>query len=141
MKTFEFKLTAYPRVIVPDSFIATLRAEAQRPDSEPEYELNEDGSQKQGEDGQPICVKNGFRGDMFLRKMQEQYPDDDDKFIGAVLANGLRKMTRAKIADSLAMSGLGATIPPISIEELLISKVERAKAAKAGEDNTFTAVA
>lgn len=131
MKTFEFKMTAYPRVVVPEQFIKTMREEAQRPDSEPEYELDETGAQKLGEDGKPICIKNGYRGDVFLRKLQAEYPNDDDKFIGAILANGLRKLTRAKIADSLANSGLGATIPPISIQELLIAKVERAKEAKA----------
>lgn len=115
MKTFAISVTLDSRVTVTDEFVAALR-NASVPHPE---DLT-------------------FRLDPFLAAMNEQHTDDDE-FVKAVLANGIRKMTRLGLVDNLHNSGVVATVAPATVEyvdvpDVELSQEQRSKAAAAEAD-------
>lgn len=86
MRTFEMTLQQQVRVVVPQQFTDDMRAHAK----------SEDASE-------------------FLKKMDADYPTDDETFTLQVLKNGIRKNVRADLAKLLEQSGLGCTLAPVSV--------------------------
>lgn len=115
MKTFAISVTLDARITVTDDFVAALR-NASVPHPE---DLT-------------------FRLDPFLAEMNAMH-ENDDAFVKAVLANGIRKMTRLGLVDNLHNSGVVATVAPATIAytevpDVELSQEQRAKAAAAEAD-------
>lgn len=109
MKTFAISVTLDSRVTVTDDFVKALR-NASVPHPE---DLT-------------------FRLDPFLAAMNEQHPEDDD-FVKAVLANGIRKMTRLGLVDNLHNSGVVATVAPATVDFVEVPDVELSQEERAKE--------
>lgn len=86
MKTFKGTTSMDFKIVVPDQFLADLRAAAQADDATP-----------------------------FLKQLQERHPENDDAFLAALLSNGVRKYVRNAVAEFLVTSGLGCTLSPATI--------------------------
>lgn len=86
MRTFKLTLGMDVRVVVPDQFVADMREVAQQPDAT-----------------------------AFLKKVQEDYPTDDETFILQIIKNGTRKHVRLSLASLYESSGLGCTLAPASL--------------------------
>ena len=86
MKTFKLEIALDIKVIVPDGFVASMRAEAV------DAELSTP----------------------FLRNAQEMFPlpTQDEDFILHVLKHGVRYHTRQALAQLFESSGLGCTLSP-----------------------------
>ncbi len=107
MKTFAVTLSVDARIVVTDEFVKNLRIAAR---------------------GEVVDLVNPTP-DPFLAKMNADHIDDDE-FVKAVLANGIRKMTRASLVDNLHHSGVSATVAPASVDFTSIPAVEEAIAEK-----------
>lgn len=94
MRTFKFTLGLDFKAVVPEQFVKDMREIAQNP------QLTSP----------------------FLRKLQDEHPDDDEAFILAVLKNGIRKHVRADLIQHLAKSGIGGSFAPASLEPIDISQ-------------------
>lgn len=105
MKTFAVTVQVDARIVVTDAFIAALRVAAQ---------------------GNPGDLVNP-KPDAFLAAMNDLHADDED-FVKAVLANGMRKMTRLSLVDNLHHSGVSASVAPATIAYTEIPAVEQAVA-------------
>ena len=126
MKTFAISVTLDTRVTVTDDFVQQLR-NASKPHPE---DLT-------------------FVLDPFLAEMDAMHADDDE-FVKAVLANGIRKMTRLGLVDNLRQSGVVATVAPATVQyvevpdvELSQEQREKAQAAEAAAEeglNTLLAL-
>lgn len=86
MKTFKAKLSLDVKIVVPDQFITQMR--------------------KDGASGLAV----------FIGKMHEAHPTNDEAFIEAVLSNGLRTSVKANLLELFANSGLGGTVSPAKID-------------------------
>lgn len=108
MKTFAISVTLDSRVTVTDDFVKALR-NASVPHPE---DLT-------------------FQLDPFLAAIGERYADNDDEFVKAVLANGIRKMTRLGLVDNLHNSGVVATVAPATVQFYEEPEVELAQEKRA----------
>lgn len=108
MKTFAVTVQVDARIVVTDDFIAALRVAAQ---------------------GNPADLVNP-KPDAFLAAMNEHHADDED-FVKAVLANGMRKMTRLSLVDNLHHSGVSASVAPATVAYTEIPVVEQSVAERA----------
>lgn len=100
MKTFAVTVQIDARIVVTDEFIAALRAASQ---------------------DRPGDLVNP-KADVFLAMMDAQH-EDDEEFVKAVLANGMRKMTRLSLVDNLHHSGVAATVSPASVDFIAIPAI------------------
>lgn len=73
-------------ITVPDEFVTKLVAESQLDNAPP-----------------------------FLKAMHDQHKDDDEAFLQAVLANGVRNLIQNSIRSECAVSGFGLRLAPPSI--------------------------
>ena len=103
MKTFAVTVQVDARIVITDAFITSLRASSK---------------------GNPGDLVNS-KPDAFLAAMDAKYSDDEE-FVKAVLANGMRKMTRMSLVDNLHHSGVSASVAPATIAYTEIPVVEQA---------------
>lgn len=108
MKTFAVTVQVDARIVVTDEFIKNMRIASK---------------------GNPGDLVNP-KPDAFLAAMDAQHADDEE-FIKAVLANGMRKMTRLSLVDNLHHSGVSASVAPATIAYTTIPAVEQAVAERA----------
>ena len=108
MKTFAVTVQVDARIVVTDEFVKNLRLAAK---------------------GNPNDLVNPAP-DAFLATMDKLYADDED-YVKAVLANGMRKMTRLSLVDNLHYSGVSATVAPARVEYIEIPAVTQAVAERA----------
>ena len=86
MKTFAVTVQVDARIVITDAFITALRASSK---------------------GNPGDLVNS-KPDAFLAAMDAKYSDDEE-FVKAVLANGMRKMTRMILAFSSSVAPVCAS--------------------------------
>lgn len=87
MRTFKGTATLTFKVVATDEFLASMREAAEAQDASP-----------------------------FLKMTQERHPVNDDAFISAILANGIRQGIKLDLARRFDTSvGLGGTVSPASI--------------------------
>lgn len=89
MRTFKGAASLDFKVVVPDTFLAELRAAAQDEDASP-----------------------------FYKHVQAKHPVNDDEFLAAVLSNAIRINMRGRLLDLLAEVNLGGTVSPVKIDVL-----------------------
>lgn len=51
----------------------------------------------------------------FLKRTQEQFPDDDEGFTLHILKHGMRRCIRAELLKLFEQSGIGGTLAPASV--------------------------
>ena len=83
MRTFKIELALDTKVVVPENFTQNMRAQAIAPDATD-----------------------------FLKKANEKFKDDDEGFTLHIVKHGMRRETRAALANLFASSGLGCTLSP-----------------------------
>lgn len=71
--------------------------------------------------------------DAFLSAMDKKFPNDDDEYVKAVLANGMRKMTRLSLVDNLHGAGVSATVAPAQVQYIEIPAVSAVVARRLAE--------
>lgn len=59
---------------------------------------------------------------LFLKTMQEKFPDDDDQFMLAIVKNALRTQTRLGLIDFMTKSGVGGRVSPVQIVQESIAQ-------------------
>lgn len=61
---------------------------------------------------------------LFLKTMQEKFPEDDDQFMLAIVKNAMRTTVRVSTLNFMASSGVGGSVSPVQIvsEEILQPK-------------------
>lgn len=89
MQTFGLTLQISLTAIVPKQFLDEARSEGKAA----------------VEAGQPL----------FLKAMQERFPDDDDQYMLAIVKNALRTNTRLGLIEFLTKSGVGGRVSPVQI--------------------------
>lgn len=86
MQTFGLSLQLNLSAVIAQQFLDEARKEAQSPEAS-----------------------------LFLKTMQEKYPDDDDQFMLAILKNALRTTLRLKTLEFMSRSGVGGSVSPVQI--------------------------
>ena len=86
MQTFKVDLSIAIKAVIPAEFLAESRKEAQAETATP-----------------------------FLKHVQEEFPEDDDSFMLAILCNALRTNVRAQAIHFLTSSSVGGTVSPVQI--------------------------
>lgn len=86
MQTFGLSLQLNLSAVIAQQFLDEARKEAQAPEAS-----------------------------LFLKTMQEKYPDDDDQFMLAILKNALRTTLRLKTLEFMSRSGVGGSVSPVQI--------------------------
>lgn len=108
MRTFKIELALDTKVVVPESFTQTLRAQAIAPDASD-----------------------------FLIHANKKFKDDDEGFTLHIIKHGIRREARNSLAELFARSGLGCTLsparatvidrsPPSNVEPVLASNIAQA---------------
>lgn len=86
MQTFSLSLKLDCTAVITRNFLAEARAEAQKPDAS-----------------------------LFLKTMQDKYPEDDDQFMLAIVKNAYRTTLRHGLHDFMLRSGVGGNVSPVQI--------------------------
>lgn len=86
MQTFGITLQLSLSTVVPAQFLAEARKEAQA-------------------EGAPL----------FLKTMQDKFPEDDDQFMLAIVKNAFRTNTRLGALGFMQRSGIGGKVSPVQI--------------------------
>lgn len=105
MQTFHIDLSLQTRVVIPQKFLDEARKEAQADTATP-----------------------------FLRQVQARFPDDDDRFMLAVVTNALRTQVRHDLLNFMLRSQIGGSVSPVKIEDTITA------AAKAPVDAEFEVI-
>lgn len=87
MRTFQGSASLSFKIVVPDSFLVSLREQAQAEDATP-----------------------------FLKAAQAQHPTNEDEFLAMILSNGTRIGVREQMVAQMTEAGLGGTVSPVKIE-------------------------
>jgi hypothetical protein len=95
MQTFTGTLSTEFRIVVPEQFLAALRADA----------IAEGATER-------------------MKQLHAQHPVNDDAFVAAILKAGLRNCVRENIAELYVNSGLGGSVSPVKIEITEVPDVE-----------------
>lgn len=66
---------------------------------------------------------------LFLRTMQEKFPEDDDQFMLAIVKNAFRTNTRVQALTFMGRSGIGGSVSPVQIISESITQPKGAVAA------------
>ncbi len=88
MRTFDLTASFDLKAVVPDQFLQSMRAEAQSPEATE-----------------------------FLKHMQEQYPEDHDGFLLALLRHAVRRIVANAVLDEFRAVGLGGTFSPATVRD------------------------
>ncbi|QQO90773.1 hypothetical protein [Pseudomonas phage Bertil] len=112
MQTFKLSLAVAMTVVVPKEFLAEARKEAQAEDAS-----------------------------LFLKTMQDKYPEDDDQFMLAVVKNAFRSNIRRDQLNFMMRSGIGGAVSPVQIisEEIHAGKGAVAEFANATDPDKVVA--
>ena len=110
MQTFKFGLQLQVTAVIMQQFLDEARKEAQKPDAS-----------------------------LFLKTMQERFPDDDDAFMAAIVKNALRTTIKHQTVDFLMKSGVGGRVSPVQIisEEIQQRKDAVAEFAECSKDGAI----
>lgn len=100
MQTFGLTLQLSLTTVVPKQFLDEARKEAQA-------------------EGAPL----------FLKTMQEKFPEDDDQFMLAIVKNAFRTNTRVGALTFMGRSGIGGSVSPVQIISESITQPKGAVAA------------
>ena len=114
MQSYAITLQLALKAVIHENFLKEAREEAQKPDAS-----------------------------LFLRTMQEKFPEDDDQFMLAVLKNAMRTNLRLSTLDFMARSGVGGSVSPVQIMSESITQprsavVDFANAEYTGKDIDVT---
>lgn len=66
---------------------------------------------------------------LFLKTMQEKFPEDDDQFMLAIVKNAFRTNTRVGALTFMGRSGIGGSVSPVQIISESITQPKGAVAA------------
>lgn len=66
---------------------------------------------------------------LFLKTMQEKFPEDDDQFMLAILKNAMRTNLRLSTLNFMSRSGVGGAVSPVQIVSESITQPKDAVAA------------
>lgn len=66
---------------------------------------------------------------LFLKTMQEKFPEDDDQFMLAIVKNAFRTNTRVQALTFMGRSGIGGSVSPVQIISESITQPKGAVAA------------
>lgn len=104
MQTFKLQLQIGTTAVIMQQFLDEARSEAQKPDAP-----------------------------LFLKTMQEQFPDDDDQFMLAIVKNAFRTTLKKQLYEFMVRSGVGGRVSPVQIvsEEIVAGKAAVAEFAEA----------
>lgn len=86
MQTFGLSLQINLSAVIAQQFLDEARKEAKTPDTS-----------------------------LFLKSMQEKFPEDDDQFMLAILKNAMRTTLRTKTLEFMSRSGVGGSVSPVQI--------------------------
>lgn len=86
MRTFQLELSTTATVVVPNEFLSAMR----------EMAVSEDAS-------------------VFLKRMQEEHPEDDDAFLLAIVKNGFRLRVAEGLVHLCQTSGMGLKLAPAKV--------------------------
>lgn len=112
MQTFTLGLNLNCSAVIAQRFLDEARKEAQAPDAP-----------------------------LFLKTMQEKFPEDDDQFMLAIVKNAFRTTLRRSLLDFMSRSGVGGSVSPVQIVAESITQPKDAVAAFAEATDPDTAKA
>lgn len=114
MRTFRVHASVEATLIVPEHFVQNMRSFARV--GSPNNAFDE---------SKPESAENlrFIRSETFER-FHARYPDDDEAFIRAVVAHGIRYNIREDLLTAMAKGGIGGRVAPVSISTSTPQRIE-----------------